>query len=147
MANSFFTPCAHNWLTHRRFSIDRAEHTRAFDRAETVLLIVVPLYQAPRHRKRMDFWDVFFCPSYLVSSPFLFSLPPSRNSDPGHIAGSSPSPLPTTVRAFHFHREKTSGLYSLVGSCRIGCMSLTRHTAVRTVRFIRCCTLLLTLLH
>ena len=30
----------------------------------------------------------------------------------GHIAGSSP-PIPTTVRALHFYREKISGLPSL----------------------------------
>ena len=50
----------------------------------------------------------------------LFSLPPinSRNSDPGHIAGSSP-PLPTTFRALHSYREKISPLSSLVDSRRI----------------------------
>ena len=36
----------------------------------------------------------------------------------GHIAGSSP-PLPTTVRALHFYREKISALPSLVNSRRI----------------------------
>ena len=36
----------------------------------------------------------------------------------GHIAGSSP-PLPTTVRALHFYREKISALSSLVDSRRI----------------------------
>ena len=35
-----------------------------------------------------------------------------------HIADSS-SPLPTTVRAFHFYREKISALSSLVDSRRI----------------------------
>ena len=48
-----------------------------------------------------------------------FSLHPSRNSDPGsHGAGSSP-PLPTTVRALHFYRDKISANSSLVGSRRI----------------------------
>ena len=36
----------------------------------------------------------------------------------GHLAGSSP-PLPTTVRALHFYREKLSALSSLVHSRRI----------------------------
>ena len=36
----------------------------------------------------------------------------------GHIAGSSP-PLPTTVRALHFYREKISAFASLVDSRRI----------------------------
>ena len=36
----------------------------------------------------------------------------------GHIAGSFP-PLPTTVRALHFYREKISALCSLVDSRRI----------------------------
>lgn len=55
--------------------------------------------------------NVFFTP--------LFSLPPSRTSDPGRIVGSStPSPL-RTVRALHFIREKGSALSSLVDSHRI----------------------------
>ena len=36
----------------------------------------------------------------------------------GHIAGSS-APLPTTLRALHFYREKISALSSLVDSRRI----------------------------
>ena len=39
-------------------------------------------------------------PSYFLSSPF-FSLPPSRNSDPGPHSRLV-SPLPATVRALHF---------------------------------------------
>ena len=55
----------------------------------------------------------------LISFALSFSLPPSRNSDPGgHIAGSSP-PLPATVRALQFYREKISTLFSLVDSRRI----------------------------
>ena len=34
----------------------------------------------------------------------------------GHIRSRLLSPLPTTVRAFHFHREKTSALSSFVDS-------------------------------
>ena len=60
-----------------------------------------------------------FFSSHLLSSPF-YSLPPSRNSDPGShtVAGSCPR-LPTTVRALHFYREKISALSSLVDSRRI----------------------------
>ena len=52
------------------------------------------------------------------SSPFLLSPAPSRNSDPGSHSRLF-SPLPTTMRAFHFSREKTSALSSLVDSRRI----------------------------
>ena len=48
-----------------------------------------------------------------MSSPFFFSLPPSRNSDPGTHSRLF-SPLPTTVRALHCYREKISALSSLV---------------------------------
>ena len=51
--------------------------------------------------------------SHLLSSPLLFSLPPSRSSDPGHIAGSS-LPLATTVRALHLYRENIRALSPLV---------------------------------
>ena len=68
----------------------------------------------------------FIFPSHLLSSPFFFSLPPnSRNSYDcigGHIAGSSP-PIPTTVRALHFYREKILALSSLVDSRRINSKS------------------------
>ena len=64
----------------------------------------------------------FFPPSHLLSSPFyslsLLVVAQIR----GHIAGSSP-PLPTTVRAVHFYREKISALSSLVDSRRI-CLGL-----------------------
>ena len=59
----------------------------------------------------------FFFPSYSLYSPFFLSflvVPQIR----GHIAGSSP-PLPTTVRALHFYREKIAALCSLVESRRI----------------------------
>ena len=55
--------------------------------------------------------------SHLLSSPFL-SPSPSRNSDPGTHSRLL-SPLSTTVRALHFHRENTSALSSLVYSRRI----------------------------
>ena len=54
----------------------------------------------------------FSFPSHLLSSPFFFSLPPRRKSDPGSHskAGSSP-PLPTTVRALRSYREKVSAAF------------------------------------
>ena len=58
-----------------------------------------------------------FSPSNLLSSPF-FSLPPSRNSDPGSHNRLFP-PLPATVRALHFYRENISVSSSLVDSRRI----------------------------
>ena len=42
----------------------------------------------------------FVFSSHLLSSPFFFSLPPSRNSYPGSHRRLS-SPFPTTVLAFH----------------------------------------------
>ena len=60
---------------------------------------------------------LFFFPSYLLSSRFcsLFLLVVTQIR--GHMTGSSP--LPTTVRALHFYREKISALASLVDSRRI----------------------------
>ena len=61
----------------------------------------------------------FICIPFIVFAP-LFSLPSinSRNSDPGSHSRLF-SPLPTTVRALHFYREKTSALSFLVDSRRI----------------------------
>ena len=58
-----------------------------------------------------------------VPIPFIvfalfFSSPPSRNSDPGSH-GRLFSPLPATVHALQFYREKISALSSLVDSRRI----------------------------
>ena len=64
------------------------------------------------------FFFLSFFPFHLLSSPFyslsLLVVAQIR----GHITGSSP-PLPTTVRALHFYREKISALSSLVDSRRI----------------------------
>ena len=51
----------------------------------------------------------------LVLATATVSLSPSRNPD----AGSHSTPLPTTVRALLFHREKISAISSLVDSGRI----------------------------
>ena len=59
----------------------------------------------------------FFFPIPFIFFALLFSLlvvPQIR----GHVAGSSP-PLPSTVRALHFFRDKISALSSLVDSRRI----------------------------
>ena len=61
---------------------------------------------------------LFFFPSHLLSSPFFSLSLLVVTQIRGHIAGSSP-PLPTTVRALHFYREKISALSSLVDSRRI----------------------------
>ena len=45
----------------------------------------------------------FFLSFHLSSSPFISSRPSSTNSDPGVV-----SPVPTSVREFHLHCEKTS---------------------------------------
>ena len=60
----------------------------------------------------------FFSPSHLLSSPFYSLSLLVVTQIRGHIAGSSP-PLPTTVRALHFYREKISALSSLANSRRI----------------------------
>ena len=63
-----------------------------------------------------------FLPFFIqfIMFALTFSLPPTVvvTQIRGHIAGSS-SPLPTTVRALHFYREKISALSSLVDSRRI----------------------------
>ena len=59
-----------------------------------------------------------FFPSHLLSSPFCSLSHLVVTQVRGLIAGSSP-PLPTTVRALHFYREKISSLASLVDSRRI----------------------------
>ena len=68
------------------------------------------------------YWYPFFCSSHLSCSPFCsFSFLRrinSHNSDPGSHSRLF-SPLPTTVRAFHFCREMASALSSLVDLRRI----------------------------
>ena len=61
---------------------------------------------------------IFLLPSHLLSSPFYSLSLLAVTQIRGHIAGSSP-PLPTTVRALYFYREKISALSSLVDSRRI----------------------------
>ena len=59
----------------------------------------------------------FFIPFSIFA--FIFSLPPSRNSDSGSHRKFF-YPLPTTARALHSYREKISRVSSLVvsrGSC------------------------------
>ena len=60
-------------------------------------------------------------PLLLIVSPFfsIFPLLIVVAQIRGHIAGSSPPPLPTTVRALHFCREKISAISSLAISRRI----------------------------
>ena len=65
------------------------------------------------------FFFLFFVIPFIILA-LLFSLPASRNSDPGPHSRLF-SPLPTTVRAFHFYGEKTSALSFLIGSRRKLC--------------------------
>ena len=64
----------------------------------------------------LSFFFFFFSFLFFFSSiPFiispLYSLPPSRNSDPGS-RNRLFSPLPTAVRVLHFNREKISAISS-----------------------------------
>ena len=56
---------------------------------------------------------LFFHPIYYLRPSILSLSLLVVTQIRGHIAGSSP-PLPTTVRALHFYREKISALSSLV---------------------------------
>ena len=64
----------------------------------------------------------FFHPIYYLRPSILSLLVVTQIR--GHIAGSSP-PLPTTVRALYFYREKISALSSLVyriySDTKLGC--------------------------
>ena len=62
------------------------------------------------------FFFFFFFNSFYYRRP-SFSLPPSRNSDPGSHSRLF-SPIPTTVRALHFYPEEISAL-PLVDSRRM----------------------------
>ena len=67
----------------------------------------------------MDIYIYIFCYPVYYLRPSNCPLTPTVvvTQIRGHIAGSSP--LPTTVRALHFYREKISALSSLVDSRRI----------------------------
>ena len=56
---------------------------------------------------------MIFFPSHFIVVALLFSLPPSRSSEPGTHSRLFP-PLPTTVRALHFYRKKMSALPSSI---------------------------------
>ena len=60
----------------------------------------------------------FFSSIPFILFAFLFFLPRRRNSDHPFIVSHSGlfAPLPATVRALHFYREKDSALSSLVDS-------------------------------
>ena len=64
----------------------------------------------------MIFFFLLLHPMYYLRPSILSLLVVTQIR--GHIAGSFP-PLPTTVRALHFYREKISALSSLVDSRRI----------------------------
>ena len=62
--------------------------------------------------------QVHIFPSFIFIFAIVVLLPPSRNLDPGSHSKRL-FPLPTTVRAFRFYREKDSAFSSLVDSRRI----------------------------
>ena len=65
------------------------------------------------HVSNPDTSPSFFCHPIYYLRPSISLL--VVNQIRGHVAGSSP-PLPTTVRALHFYREKVSALSSLADS-------------------------------
>ena len=73
----------------------------------------------------------FFPIPNLLPCPFLR---PSRNSDPGSHCWLF-SPLPATVRALNFYREKTSAFSSLVDLRRTAPTHARRSRLLMTFRF------------
>ena len=65
-----------------------------------------------------SYYFVIILEVLFIVSALLFSLPPGHNSDPGSHSRLF-SPLPNTVRALHFYREKSPALSSSIDSRRI----------------------------
>ena len=64
----------------------------------------------PAHTEGTGVCGTKFCfPSHLLSSPLFLPLRPSRQSGPGSHSRVFCPPLPTSVRALRFYREKTPG--------------------------------------
>ena len=83
--------------------------------------VMTPVGSCKGWRCRLESWTyfiLFYFSIPLITFALLFSLPPSRNSDPGSHSRLF-SPPHTTVRALLFDREKISALSSLVDSRRI----------------------------
>ena len=73
----------------------------------------------PPRLRVLVFFFFFFCIPFVMFAPSFFSPSYcSRNLDPGSHSRNF-YPLPTTVRALHFFREKTSALSSLVDPRRL----------------------------
>ena len=79
----------------------------------------------------LTFFFPFFFIQFIIPA-ILTALPPSSNSDPGPHNGPS-SPLPTTVRALIFYREKNSAFSFHVESRRI----VPTHAATGALSFFR----------
>ena len=107
----------HPKIPPRWASLHHCRRKRACGTADTILKSCISVVYAT------IFNSVFFFFSpHLLSSPSLSLFHPinSRNSDQGsHLIAGSFSPLPSTVRALHFYRGKTSALSSLVDSRQI----------------------------
>ena len=101
-------PCTTYIVSNKRWTL------AAFEGNHTIIKqpCLVPDYSC----RRLSFFLFFFL--HWLSSPFFFSLPPIRNSDPGSHSRLI-SPPPTTVRALHFYRQMISALSSVVDSRRI----------------------------
>ena len=84
------------------------------------------------HHALCDVCWLFFCSIPFITFALLFSLHPSRNSDPGSHSTLF-SPLPTTVctvGALHFNRERTQALSSLVDSRRVVFVFISTSTSL-----------------
>ena len=96
-------------------------------------LLVVATYlctpgviQTGQIRSMISYMQLFFFPPDLLTSPFLLTLPSSRNSDPGSHCRLPPHPLYGTC--LHIYREKGPSLSSLVNSRRIVYTSMVTRT-------------------
>ena len=98
--------CTRHKVFHVSCHASRSYYTRTWHDI-TCIMLVLRIY---------DTFVFFFHPIYL-SSPFYSSSLLVVTQIRGHIGSSCP--LPTTVRAFQFYREKISALSSIVDSRRI----------------------------
>ena len=92
------------------------------DRAPQPLSSTIATEELPNinHGLSLFCYVLFFSiPVIIFALLFLSPSYNSRNSNPGSRIRLFPPPLPTTVCALHFYREKISVLSSLVDSRRV----------------------------
>ena len=93
-------------------------------------------YRPHKRKAAVLLYSFLFFSSHLLSSPFYSPSLLVVTQIRGHILNSRLfSPLPTTVRALHFYREKISALSSLVDSRRI-VLTHARRSQLLTLLFI-----------